>query len=169
MRRYAGLALLGLSIATTAIAADGSKTPEASVNPNEPACLKVPAADIEQFVGAPARIRETNNGLCSWKGSISGAYVKVMYFKGESLGIPAGAERAYFDQGIEVMKAENKPGELVEIPALGDSAWGLMITENPTNFYSVYTFKGKDSITIMSNGVGYDTTVKIAQLAASHM
>ncbi len=168
MRRYAGLALLGFSIATAAIAADGSKTPEVSVNTNEPACLKVPAADMEQFVGAPARIRETNNGFCSWKGSISGAYVKVMYFKGESLGIPAGAERAYFDQGIEVIKAENKPGELVEIPALGESAWGLKIAENPTNFYSVYMFKNKDSITIMSNGVGYDATVKIAQLAA-HM
>lgn len=169
MRKHAGLALLGLSIATTAIAADGAKAPGVSVNPNEPACLKVPAADMEQFVGAPARVRETNNGLCSWEGSRSGTYVKVMYFKGESLGIPAGAERAYFDQGIEIMKAENKPGELVEIPALGDSAWGLKITENPMNFYSVDTFKGKNSITIMSNGVGYDATGKIAQLAASRM
>lgn len=168
MRRYAGLALLGFSIATAAIAADGSKTPEVSVNPNEPACLKVPAADMEQFVGAPARIRETTDGLCSLKGSRSGTYLKVIYFKGESLGILTGAERAYFDQGIEVIKAENKPGELVEIPALGESAWGLKIAENPTNFYSVYMFKNKDSITLMFNGVGYDATVKIAQLAA-HM
>lgn len=123
MRKHAGLALLGFSIANAAIAADGAKAPGVSVNPNEAACLKVPAADREQFVGAPARVRETNNGLCSWEGSRSRTYVKVMYFKGESLGIPAGAERTYLEQGIEIMKGENKPGELVEIPAVGDSTW----------------------------------------------
>ncbi len=50
MRKHSGLALLGFSIATAAIAADGAKAPGVSVNPNEAACLKVPAADMEQFV-----------------------------------------------------------------------------------------------------------------------
>ncbi|MGA1804981.1 hypothetical protein [Rhizobium sp. HT1-10] len=169
MRKYAGLAVLSFSLATAAIAADGAKAPEVSVNPNERACLMVKAAEMEKFVGAPARIRETSRGLCSWEGGISGVYMEVMYFKGESLGVPAGAERAYFEQGIEVMKTENKPEEILKIPDLGESAWGLKTAENATNFYAVYLFKNKDSMTIMSNGVGYDSTVKVARLAASRM
>ena len=39
-----------------------------------------------------------------------------MYFAGESQGVPAGKERAYFDQMIEGQEAQAKPGEIVEVP-----------------------------------------------------
>ena len=92
-----------------------------------------------------------------------------MYFAGERQGVPAGQERAYFDQMIEDQKVQTKPGEIVVVPGVGDSAWGLKLTQNETNYYAVYLFKGKDNVTIASNGIGYDATVEIARLAATRM
>ncbi|WP_163574798.1 hypothetical protein, partial [Klebsiella pneumoniae] len=70
---------------------------------------------------------------------------------------------------IAGQKAQAKPGEIVEVPDVGDSAWGLKLDQNETDYYAVYLFKGKDDVTITTNGIGYDATVEIARLAASRM
>lgn len=169
MRTTIGAPILALGMAAPAWAGDGAAQPRAAVNPNVIACKKVTAAEMAKFVGAPAQITETNANLCSWKGSKANAYASVMFFAGESHGVPAGAERAYFDQMIEGQKAKSKPGELIAVPGIGESAWGLKLGQNETAYYAVYAFKGKDNITITTNGVGYDGTVAIARLAASRM
>jgi hypothetical protein len=161
--------ILALAMAAPAWAADGAAQPPAKVEPDVIACQKVTAAEMEKFIGAPATIRETSANLCSWKGGKEGAYAQVMYFAGESQGVPAGQERAYFDQMIEGQKAQAKPGEMVEVPDVGDTAWGLKLGQNDTDYYAVYLFKGKDNVTITTNGIGYDATVAIARLAASRM
>jgi hypothetical protein len=51
-----------------------------------------------------------------------------MYFTGETNGLPAGMERTYFDGIIEYTKRGKKPGEVVEVPGVGDVAWGVKIT-----------------------------------------
>lgn len=169
MQSPIAMTILMLSITTPAFAADGAAQPARPVDPDVIACTKVTQAEMEQFIGEPATIRETSANLCSWDGGKPDAYVKVMYFVGEEQGVPAGKERAYFDQTIEGEKAENKPGEMVEIPGIGESAWGLKIADNETNYYAVYVFKNKDNVTIATNGIGYDATVEIARLAASRM
>ena len=169
MRTTAGMTILALAMAAPVWAADGAAQKPAGVDPDVIACQKVTAAEMEQFIGAPATIRETSANLCSWKGGQAGAYAQVMYFAGENQGVPAGQERAYFDQMIEGQKAKAKPGEIVEVPDVGDSAWGLKLAQNETDYYAVYLFKGKDNITITTNGIGYDATVEIARLAASRM
>ena len=169
MRTTIGLTMLALATASPALASDGAVQPSLPVNPNVISCMKVPAEEMERFVGAPAQIRETSANLCSWAGGNPDAYVKVMYFLGEKQGVPPGKERAYFDQIIEGEKAQLKPGELVEIQDVGESAWGVKIAENETDYYAVYLFKGKDNVTIATNGIGYDATVEIARLAASRM
>ncbi|MCP4560151.1 MAG: hypothetical protein GY873_05115 [Bosea sp.] len=169
VRTTIGATILALGMVTAAWAGDGAAQPRAAVNPNVIACQKVTAAEMATFVGAPALIKETSANLCSWKGGKANAYASVMFFAGESHGVPAGAERAYFDQMIEGEKAKGKPGELVAVPGIGDSAWGLKLGQNETAYYAVYAFKGKDNITITTNGVGYDGTVAIARLAASRM
>ena len=45
----------------------------------------------------------------------------------------------------------------------------MKLVQNETDYYAVYLFKGKDNITITTNGVGYDGTVAIARLAVSRM
>lgn len=55
------------------------------------------------------------------------------------------------------------------MPGVGDSAWGLKLGENETDYFAVYLFEGKDNVTITTNGIGYDATVEIARLAASRM
>lgn len=169
LRTTIGATILAVGMAAPAWAGDGAPQPRSPINPDVIACQKVGAAEMAPFVGVPAQITETNANLCSWKGSKASAYATVMFFTGESHGVPAGAERAYFDQMIEGEKAKNKPGELVAVPGIGDSAWGLKLGQNETEFYAVYAFKGKDNITITTNGVGYDGTVEIARLAASRM
>lgn len=169
MRTTVAVLILALGSATPALAADGAAQPPADVDPNVIACQKVTAVEMEQFIGAPAKIRETSAGLCSWQGGKADAYAQVMYFAGERQGVPAGQERAYFDQMIEDQKVQTKPGEIVVVPGVGDSAWGLKLTQNETNYYAVYLFKGKDNVTIASNGIGYDATVEIARLAATRM
>lgn len=59
--------VLGLAIVTPAWAADGATQKPAGVDPDVTACQKVTAAEMEQFIGAPATIRETGANLCSWK------------------------------------------------------------------------------------------------------
>jgi hypothetical protein len=169
MRSTIGMTILALALAAPAWAADGAAQKRAGVDPNVIACQKVTAAEMGQFIGAPATIRETSASLCSWQGSKADAYAQVMYFAGENQGVPAGQERAYFDQMIEGQKAQAKPGEIVEVPDVGDSAWGLKLAQNETDYFAVYLFKGKDNITITTNGVGYDATVEMARLAASRM
>ena len=168
MRTTTGM-ILALATVAPALAADGAAQPPAGVDPNVIACQKVTGAEMERFIGAPATIRETSANLCSWQGGKADAYAQVMYFAGESQGVSAGSERAYFDQMIEGQKAQAKPGEIVEVPDVGDSAWGLKLGQNETDYYAVYLFKGKDNITITTNGIGYDATVEIARLAASRM
>lgn len=169
MRIIIGMTISTLAFAAPAWAADGAAQKPAGVDPDAVACQKVTAAEMEQFIGAPATIRETSANLCSWQGGKADAYAQVIYFPGESHGVPAGQERAYFDQMIEGQKAQNKPEELVEVPGVGDSAWGLKLGQNETDYYAVYLFKGKDNVTITTNGIGYDATVEIARLAASRM
>lgn len=169
MQSPIAMTILVFSVTTSALAADGAAQPAQPVDPNVIACAKVTQAEMEQFLGAPATIRESGANLCSWDGGKPDAHAQVMYFSGESQGVPAGQERAYFDQMIEGEKVKLKPGELVEIPGIGDSAWGVKIAENETNYYAVYLFAGKDNVTITTNGIGYDATVEIARLAASRM
>ena len=169
MRTTTGMMIVALMMAAPAEAADGAAQPAADVDPDVIACQKVTAAEMEQVIGAPATIRETSAHLCSWQGGKEGVYAQVMYFSGESQGVPAGQERAYFDQMIEGQKAQAKPGEMVEVPGVGDSAWGLKISQNETDYYAVYLFKGKDNVTITTNGIAYDATVEIPRLAASRM
>lgn len=168
MRTTMGM-ILALATVAPALAADGAAQPPAGVDPDVIACQKVTAAEMERFIGAPATIRETSANLCSWQGGQPDAYAQVMYFSGESHGVPAGQERAYFDQMIEGQKAQAKPGEIVEVPDVGDTAWGLKLGQNETDYYAVYLFKGKDNVTITTNGIGYDATIEIARLAASRM
>lgn len=160
---------MGWLLTAPALSADGGKSSSNLVDPNVIACIKVPAADMERIIGAPARILETSSGLCSWEGGKPGAYAQVMYFAGASHGVPAGAECAYFDQMIDGTKAQYKADELAAIPGIGESAWGLKLTDNAPNFYAVYFYKNKDNVTITTNGVGYDATVEIARLAASRV
>jgi len=169
VRTIIGATILALRLAAPAWAGDGAAQPRAAINPDVLACQKVTAAEVATFVGAPALIKETSANLCSWKGSRANAYAKVMFISGKSHGVPAGMERAYFDQTMEGEKAKYKPGEFVAVPGIGDSAWGLKLVQNETDYYAVYVFKGKDNITITTNGVGYDGTVEIARLAASRM
>ena len=168
MRTTIGV-ILALATVAPALAADGAAQPPAGVDPGVIACQKVTTAEMERFTGAPATIRETSANLCSWQGGKPDAYAQVMYFSGESHGVPAGQERAYFDQMIEGQKAQAKPGEIVEVPDVGDTAWGLKLGQNETDYYAVYLFKGKDNVTITTNGIGYDATIEIARLAASRM
>jgi len=168
VRTTAGM-IVALATVAPALGADGAAQPPAGVDPDVIACQKVTAAEMERFIGAPAVIRETSANLCSWQGGKADAYAQVMYFAGESQGVPAGKERAYFDQMIEDQKAQARQGEMVEVPDVGDSAWGLRLGQNETDYYAVYLFKGKDNITIATNGIGYDATEGIARLAASRM
>ena len=169
MQSTIGATALALGMAAPACAGDGAAQPRAAINPDVIACQKVTAAEVATFIGAPALIKETNANLCSWKGSKTSAYASVMFFPGEMHGLPAGMERAYFDQTMEGEKAKYKPGEFVAVLGIGESAWGLKLVQNETDYYAVYVFKGKDNITITTNGVGYDGTVEIARLAASRM
>ncbi len=169
MRTIIGMTISALAMAAPAWAADGAAQKPAGVDPDVIACQKVTAAEMERFIGASATIRETSANLCSWQGGKADAYAQVMYFAGESQGVPAGQERAYFDQMIEGQKAQAKPGEIVEVPGVGDIAWGLKLVQNETDYFAVYLFKGKDNVTITTNGIGYDATVEIARLAASRM
>lgn len=169
MRTIIGMTISALAMAAPAWAADGAAQKPAGVDHAVIACQKVTAAEMEQFIGAPATIRETSANLCSWRGGKADAYAQVMYFAGESQGVPAGQERAYFDQMIKGQKAQAKPGEIVEVPGVGDIAWGLKLGQNETDYFAVYLFKGEDNVTITTNGIGYDATVEIARLAASRM
>ncbi|OBZ93499.1 hypothetical protein ADU59_21890 [Pararhizobium polonicum] len=165
-----GFTMLALSMAGPALAADGAMPPTITIDPSIVACKTVTADEMGAFVGAPARITETtNDGLCAWEGSTPDAYAKVMYFTGETNGLPAGMERTYFDGIIEYTKREKKPGEVVEVPGVGDVAWGVKIADNTTDYYTVLFFKGKDNVTITTNGIGFEKTVEIARIAASRM
>lgn len=169
MRTIIGMTISALAMAAPGWAADGAAQKPAGVDPDVIACQKVTAAEMERFIGAPPTIRETSTNLCSWQGGKADAYAQVMYFAGESQGVPAGQERAYFDQRIEGQKAQAKPGEIVEVPGEGDITWGLKLVQNETDYFAVYLFKGKDNVTITTNGIGYDATVEIARLAAPRM
>ena len=141
MRTIIGMTISALAMAAPAWAADGAAQKPAGVDPDVIACQKVTAAEMERFIGAPATIRETSANLCSWQGGKADAYAQVMYFAGESQGVPG----------------------------VGDIAWGLKLLQNETDYFAVYLFKGKDNVTITTNGIGYDATVAIARLAASRM
>lgn len=169
MRTIIGVTISALAMAAPGWAADGAAQKPASVDLDVIACQKVTAAEMERLIGAPATIRETSANLCSWQGGKADAYAQVMYFAGENQGVPAGQERAYFDQMIEGQKTQAKPGEIVEVPGVGDIAWRLKLVQNETDYFAVYLFKGKDNVTITTNGIGYDATVEIARLAASRM
>lgn len=140
-------------------AADGAAQKPASVDPDVTACQKVTAAEMEQFIGAPATIRETGANLCSWQGGKPNAYAQVMYFAGESHGLPVGQERSD-DRGAE--GAGRAGGDRPGARGSGDIAWGPKLAQNETDYFAVYLFKGKDNVTITTNGIGYDATVEIA-------
>ena len=116
--------ILALVMAAPSWAADGAAQKPTGVDPDVIACQKVTTAEMEQFIGAPATIRETSANLCSWQSGKADAYAQVMYFAGGSEGVPAGQERAYFDQMIEGQKAQAKPGEIVKVPGVGTAPGG---------------------------------------------
>ncbi|MGV2104282.1 hypothetical protein [Rhizobium sp. 21-4511-3d] len=161
--------LIALTISSAAVAAEGASSARPAVDPDSPPCSMVKAGELQKFVGAPATIRETSARLCSWAGATEGAYVQVMLFPGESLGVPAGQERAYFDQTMGGEQDQYGSETFAEVPDVGEKAWGLKLADNPQKYYKVYAFKGKDSLTIATNGIGYDATVEIARIAVSRM
>lgn len=110
MRTIIGMTISALAMAAPAWAADGAAQKPAGVDPDVIACQTVTAAEMGRFIGAPATIRETGANLCSWQGSKADAYAQVMYFPGENHGVPAGQERAYFDQMIEGRKPRPSRG-----------------------------------------------------------
>ena len=87
------MTISALAMAAPAWAADGAAQKPAGVDRDVIACQKVMAAEMEQFLGAPATIRETSANLCSWQGGKANAYAQVMYFAEENQGVPAGQER----------------------------------------------------------------------------
>lgn len=155
-------------IGSAAWAADGAGSAGPPVDPTVVPCTKVTAGEMEQFVGAPATIKETSANLCTWVGSKPGAYVQVMYIPNKMRGVPLGQERAYFDQ-IMGSEKDKYGAAFAEISGIGETAWGLNMAGNAENYFKVYGYKNKDSLTIATNGVGYDSTVEIARLATGRL
>jgi hypothetical protein len=173
MRKISICCWLAGTLLSSAYAADGAKPPLSTVAVEAPACALLQTHEIESYVGVPATVKESNGtdasaGLCSWAGS-TGATVDVMFFPGSSHGVPEGAERAYFDQMIEAQKQKFQPGEFVAVPELADDAWALDLSDNPTQYFAVYLFKGTDNVTIATNGIGLEATVNIARQVAARM
>ncbi len=154
---------------STRILADGATSARPAVDPASPACKKVSADELQKFVGAPAAIRATSARLGIWVGALEGAYVQVMLFPGESLGVKPDQEWAYFDQTVGGEMDQNGSEAFIELPDIGEKAWGLKLADNPEQYFKVYAFKGKDSLAIATNGIGYDATVAIARIAVSRM
>lgn len=168
------VAALASTICASAFAADGGRPSKVVVDPTLAACLQVTAAELEPHLGAPVRIRETNAGTkgsggCIWEGKTKGAVVHVMHFPGDSIGVPAGQERAYFDQIMAARGAQNKPGEFTPVAGLGEAAWKLDLADNAPNYFAVYVFGHGNMTTITSNGLGPAPTLAIARSAAARM
>lgn len=167
MRTYLSLSIVAFTLATPAFAADGAPGPAPAIDPNVAPCTKVTATEIEEFVGAPARIIETNPFLCRWQAGEEEKYAQVTLIPKETIGAPAGKERAYFDQSIGGERDRSKPGEMIELQGIGESAWALKLADNPTNFHQIYFFKNLKTGTVATNGVGYEATVELARRAAA--
>lgn len=161
-------ALMVTMMGTAAWAADGAGSGSPPVDPTAVPCTVVTSSEMEQFVGAPATIKETSDNLCTWVGSKPEATVQVMYFANKMRGVPAGQERAYFDQ-IMGSEKDQYGAAFTEISGIGETAWGLNMTGNAENYFKVYSYKNKDSLTIATNGVGYEATVEIARLATGRL
>ena len=161
-------ALMVMMMGTAAWAADGAGSGSPPVDPTAVPCTVVTSSEMEQFVGAPATIKETNDNLCTWAGSKPEAYVQVMYFPNKMRGVPNGQERAYFDQ-IMGSEKDQYGAAFTEISGIGETAWGLNMAGNAENYFKVYSYKNKDSLTIATNGVGYEATVEIARLTTGRL
>lgn len=139
-----------------------------------PACKLLRAHEIEIYLGGSAVVEESSGkeasaSRCSWTGGSEDATVTVMLFAGAGNVVPEGTERAHFEQMIEAEKRKVEPGELVAVPELADDAWVFDLSDNPTQYFAVYVLKGKDYVTVSSNGIGLEATVAIARTVAARM
>jgi hypothetical protein len=172
--RLVAVAVFAL-LASPVLGADGAAQPRKTpLNPDVPSCRLVTAQEIEKSIGSPAVIKETSGdektaGICSWKGGKPDAYASVTLFPGNGRDVPAGQERPAFDASIELMKRQHKPGELEPISGIGESAWALNLTDNPTRYFAVYLFKNGTNATITTNGADLQATIDLSRAAASRM
>ena len=174
MRKVFIYSCLGSALLTIAPAAEGAGPPPSAIVSDAPACKLLQAHELETYIGMPAIVRESSGtdasaGLCSWAGSTKGATVDVMLFPAASAEVPEDAERTHFDRMIETQKQKYQLGEFVAVPELADDAWVLDLTDNPTQYFVVYLFKGKDSATVATKEIGLEATVAIARKVAERM
>jgi len=171
MRKFL-LHIVFLTLFTASSAAADKEATSGGVG-DSPACKLITQHEIEAYAATPLSIRESRGAeneasLCAWGGNEDVA-ISVMLFPGSSHGVPVGAERTYFDQMIEGEKVKYQAGEFVPVPELADDAWAVDLTDNPTQHFAVYLFKGEDNVTVVSNGIGLEATVAIAREIAGQM